>query len=157
MESFTEKQTTKDHLLRMTLDIVLGRTILSQAIFVVNKVFCVSAHMCVFLRVCVCVCMCTLVYVNILVCAGAKDNLKCHSLGRVDFYLSLRWSLSLAHNSPSRPASGICLSLPHQNWDYKCGWQHLDFLREVRVHVLSRQVLYWLSCLPSPKVSYYNI
>lgn len=55
MEGFTEKQTTKDHLPRMTLDIVLGRKILSQAIFVVNKVFCVSTHVCA--PVCVCVCV----------------------------------------------------------------------------------------------------
>jgi hypothetical protein len=39
MERFTEKQTAEEHLPRMTLDIVLGRQILSQAISVVNKVF----------------------------------------------------------------------------------------------------------------------
>lgn len=53
MERLTEKQKTKDHLPRMTLEIVLGRKILSQEIFVVNKVFCVSTHICVPVYVCV--------------------------------------------------------------------------------------------------------
>lgn len=69
MEQFTEKQTMKDHLPSMTLDIVLGGKILSQVNFVFSRLFCVSAFICVYFTVCI----------YIRVCAGANDNLKCHS------------------------------------------------------------------------------
>lgn len=69
MEQFTEKQTMKDHLPSMTLDIVLGGKILSQVNFVFSRLFCVSAFIYVYITVCI----------YIRVCAGANDNLKCHS------------------------------------------------------------------------------